>query len=204
MRHFILASLVLSGCAAERTGSGSPSPSPTPVTEQAGSPVATPAASPAGAAGLSSATVAPTQGNEVRGTVSFDPAEGGVRMTANLEGLPPGEHGFHIHVNGDCSAPDGSSAGDHFNPTQHPHGAPDAPPHHMGDLGNITADAEGRAQVSRTFQGVQLEGDDGITGRAVIVHAKPDDFKTQPTGNAGARLACGVIRSNRPRDRGDD
>jgi Cu-Zn family superoxide dismutase len=120
-------------------------------------------------------------------------------MTATLEGLPPGEHGFHVHENGDCSAPDASSAGGHFNPTQHPHGAPEAPERHMGDLGNITADAGGKAQVTRTFTGVQLDGDNGIVGKAVIVHAAPDDFKTQPTGNAGARLACGVIRSNRAR-----
>jgi superoxide dismutase, Cu-Zn family len=203
MRPFILAALVLSGCAAER--SGTPSPSPTPAIGQAGSPVATPAASPAaGAAGGSSATLEPTQGNQVRGTVTFDSAEGGVRMTLSLEGLPPGEHGFHVHENGDCSAPDGSSAGAHFNPAQHPHAGPEAAQRHAGDLGNITADASGKAQVSRTFPGTQLEGEQGITGRAVIVHAQPDDFTTQPTGNAGARLACGVIRSNRPRDRGDD
>jgi Cu-Zn family superoxide dismutase len=204
MRHLVLAALVLCGCAAERSGSPSPSPSTTPGSEQAPSQAAPPAATatvnPAGA----TATLAPTEGNQARGTVSFEPTPTGVRMSARLEGLPPGEHGFHVHEEGDCSAPDASSAGAHFNPTQHAHGAPDAPQHHVGDLGNVTADASGTLQAVRTFEGVALEGDQGIVGRAVIVHASADDFTTQPTGNAGARLACGVIRSNRPRDRGDD
>jgi Cu-Zn family superoxide dismutase len=206
MRYLVLTALVLGGCAAER--SGTPSPSPSPRGEQAPAPAAPAATPPAATAPVNpagaTATLAPTEGNQARGTVSFEPTPTGVRMTARLEGLPPGDHGFHVHEEGDCSAPDASSAGAHFNPTQHAHGAPDAPQHHVGDLGNVTADASGTLQAVRTFEGVALEGDQGIVGRSVIVHASADDFTTQPTGNAGARLACGVIRSNRPRDRGDD
>ena len=118
----------------------------------------------------------------------------GVHFTGKITGLPPGPHGFHIHENGDCSAPDASSAGGHFNPAGVNHGRPDAEPHHAGDLGNIEADASGNAEVNIHVNGVTLaEGANSIKGKAVIVHAAADDYATQPTGNAGARLACGVI-----------
>jgi Cu-Zn family superoxide dismutase len=120
----------------------------------------------------------------------------GVHFTGTVTGLPPGQHGFHIHETGDCSAPDASSAGGHFNPTGAPHGAPSAAEHHAGDLGNIEANAEGQAEVNIHANGVSLEeaAPNSIKGKAVIVHAAADDLQTQPTGNAGARLACGVIQ----------
>ena len=117
-------------------------------------------------------------------------------VTGSINGLEPGSiHGFHVHEKGDCSAPDAGSAGGHFNPNSQPHGNPDAPPHHAGDTRNITADAQGVAQVDVQLSGVSLSsgGPEDILGKAVVVHAKPDDYKTQPSGASGDRIACGVI-----------
>jgi Cu-Zn family superoxide dismutase len=139
------------------------------------------------------AVLVPTAGNATRGTVTFEAVAGGVRITTRLEGLPAGDHGFHIHELGDCSAADGTSAGGHYNPGGAPHAGPDGSPRHVGDLGNITADTQGMATSDRTDRMVRLDGPDAVLGRAVIVHAAADDLATQPTGNAGARLACGVI-----------
>ncbi|HEY0253537.1 MAG TPA: superoxide dismutase family protein [Kofleriaceae bacterium] len=131
---------------------------------------------------------------KVKGTVEFKETDDGVEVTANLEGLKKGDHGFHIHEKGDCSAPDATSAGGHFNPSGHKHGAPDAEEHHEGDLGNITAEKDGKATKTFTIKGVSLkDGDTSIVGKGFIIHAKADDMKTQPTGNAGDRVACGVI-----------
>ncbi len=146
------------------------------------------------------AVLKPTEGNEVRGTVAFTRADDGVRIVVDLTGLSPGLHAFHIHEFGDCCAPDAASAGGHFNPEGQPHGGPDAAERHAGDLGNIVADETGHAQLDRTDSGITLDGDESILGRSVIVHAGPDDFWTQPTGNAGARVACGVIGLARPGD----
>ena len=135
-----------------------------------------------------------TQGNVANGKVSFHQAGDGVLMTAKLSGLTPGAHGFHIHEKGDCSAPDATSAGGHFNPTGKPHGHPDQADHHVGDMPQLVADASGNASLNAKLPGLVIgEGGSGIIGRGVIVHAAPDDFKTQPTGNSGARVACGVI-----------
>ena len=139
------------------------------------------------------AVVHPTEGNEVRGTVTFSAEPDGMRIAVNLTGLTPGEHGFHIHQRGDCSAPDGTSAGGHYDPFDAPHGAPDSETRHVGDLGNLTADARGVATAELLDPLVALNGAASVIGRAVIVHAQPDDFTTQPTGAAGPRQACGVI-----------
>ena len=139
------------------------------------------------------AELSPTQGNDVRGTVIFSQESDGVHVVANLTGLTPGEHGFHVHEKGDCSAPDGSSAGGHFNPTNMPHAGPDAEQRHAGDLGNITADAKGEGHYDRVDSHLSLEGDHAIVGLSVIVHGGKDDFTSQPSGNAGPRVACGVI-----------
>jgi len=141
------------------------------------------------------AAMEPTEGNTVRGMVTFAQAETGVRVVADLTGLKPGEHGIHIHEHGDCSAPDGSSAGGHFNPTGMSHGGPEAAQHHVGDLGNITADASGTAKMDRVFSFLDLNGANTIVGRGLIVHSDRDDLTSQPTGNAGKRVACGVIEA---------
>ena len=135
----------------------------------------------------------PTQGNRTKGTVTFTQEEGAVRIVVNVEGLTPGEHGLHIHEFGDCSAPDGSSAGGHFNPTHSKHGAPTDQERHVGDLGNITADSKGKVYEEKIDKVIKLNGDSSIIGRSVIIHSAPDDFVTQPTGNAGGRVSCGVI-----------
>jgi len=141
------------------------------------------------------AELKPTEGHKASGTVSFTTQDGAVAIVADLEGLEPGKHGFHVHETGDCSAPDASSAGGHFNPAGSSHGAPDNPPaqRHVGDLGNLEADADGMAHYERVDQVVTLEGPESIVGKAVVVHAGADDLTSQPSGNAGPRAACGVI-----------
>ena len=136
----------------------------------------------------------PTQGNSVSGTVKFSAAGDRVRVEAEINGLKPGQHGFHIHDKGDCSAPDGTSAGGHFNPKGKPHNSHVGSERHGGDLGNLMADSNGKATLSLEVSDVSIgTGADGIVGRSVIVHADPDDYKTQPSGNSGKRIACGVI-----------
>jgi len=139
------------------------------------------------------AVLRPTAGNSVEGQVTFSKADGGVKVSGHLTGLTPGKHGFHIHEFGDCTATDGSSAGGHFNPAGAQHGAPTDAMRHEGDLGNVDANDKGVADLDYVDTHASFEGDASILGRGVIVHAAPDDFKTQPTGNAGARVACGVI-----------
>lgn len=144
------------------------------------------------------AVLSPTKGSSVHGTITFTREAKGVRVIADIEGLTPGDHGFHIHEFGDCSAPDATSAGGHFNPGKHPHAGPDAEMRHAGDLGNITADATGKAHYDRVVEQMELAGPHSIIGRGVIVHEKVDDLKTQPTGNAGPRIACGAIAVAKP------
>ena len=137
-----------------------------------------------------------TAGNSVMGTVVFSEAGKKMRVVAEVTGLVPGAHGFHIHEKGDCSAPDAFSAGGHFNPSAKQHGNPEHAEHHAGDLPQLIADAKGVAKLVAYLDDLRIgEGEWGsdILGRSVIVHANPDDFKSQPTGNSGARLACGVI-----------
>ena len=141
-----------------------------------------------------SATLKPTAGNTTAGTVTFTQKGDKVLVVAKVSGLSPGSHGFHIHEKGDCSAPDGMSAGGHFNPTNKPHGSPDAPEHHAGDLPMLVADASGNASLSTEASATSLGGAaSDIVGKAVVVHKDADDFKSQPAGNSGSRIACGVI-----------
>ncbi len=139
------------------------------------------------------AVLGAASGSSVAGTVTFTSGSDGVKVVADITGLKPGKHGFHIHEFGDCSAADGKSAGGHYNPTKHEHGAPDVENRHVGDLGNIEADASGKAHLEMTDKMLKLSGDNSIIGYGVIVHEKVDDLKTQPTGDAGGRVACGVI-----------
>jgi Cu-Zn family superoxide dismutase len=160
-----------------------------------------PARSPTGAAVTDAvAVLAPTTGHQAQGTIHFHRDGDKVHVTGEVTGLSPNaKHGFHVHEFGDCSAPDGTSAGGHFAPEGHPHGAPDPAKHHAGDLGNVTADGKGTARVDVTVPGLSLVGGDrALVGRAVIVHAQPDDLTSQPSGNAGARVACGVIGVAKP------
>jgi superoxide dismutase, Cu-Zn family len=142
------------------------------------------------------AELEPTAGNHASGKVEFTQVSDGVRIVAHLQGLSPGSYGFHVHEYGDCSAPDAESAGGHFNPHNTPHGGPDSPPEerHAGDLGNIEVDEDGRGFYERVDSVIELSGPDSILGRSVVVHAEEDDLTTQPAGDAGDRIACGVIR----------
>jgi Cu-Zn family superoxide dismutase len=138
----------------------------------------------------------PASGSNVRGTVHFYETAKGVRVVANVSGLSPGKHGFHIHDSGDCSAPDASSAKGHFNPTGMKHGGPNDAERHAGDFGNIVADASGNAKFETVDNHISFDGPNSIVGKGVIVHEKEDDLKSQqPTpGNAGKRVACGSIQ----------
>jgi len=141
------------------------------------------------------AEVKPTQGNTVSGKVEFKQSGSVVRVKVDLAGFSPGSmHGFHVHERGDCSSADGMSAGGHFNPEGVAHGSFDHPPHHAGDLPNLTADDKGQVHTSFevTYLSVGSGGSD-VAGRSVVVHRDADDFKSQPAGNSGPRLACGVI-----------
>jgi Cu-Zn family superoxide dismutase len=139
------------------------------------------------------AVLHPTKGNSVTGTVIFSKVDSGIKINVHITGLTPGQHGFHIHEFGDCSADDATSSGGHFNPTQMPHGAPTDSQRHSGDFGNDTADSSGVAVLEWIDPMIAFEGANSIIGRAVIVHADKDDLTSQPTGAAGARVACGVI-----------
>jgi Cu-Zn family superoxide dismutase len=139
------------------------------------------------------ALITPLKGSGVRGTVTFEVVDKGVRVVADLSGLVPGKHGFHIHEFGDCTADDGSSAGGHFNPAGMPHSMPSSDKRHAGDMGNIEAGSDGKAHIDYVDAVMTLSGEHAVVGHAVIIHEKEDDLKTQPTGNAGARVACGVI-----------
>jgi superoxide dismutase, Cu-Zn family len=149
-----------------------------------------------GGADRAQAILAPASGSLVSGTLVLVPMGDGVHITGELGGFRPGSsHGFHIHETGDCSAADASSAGDHFNPTGAPHGRAGAGAHHLGDMDNLLADAQGRVRVNAHVRGVSLGTgrSNDIARRALVVHAAPDDYRSQPAGNAGARVACGVI-----------
>jgi len=140
------------------------------------------------------AVLHPTLGNKCHGQVKFTQDGDKVKVVSHIKGLNPGQkHAIHINQYGDCSSMDGMSAGGHYNPEGNPHGLPDSDKRHAGDLGNLQADSEGKAHYEITVSNVSVAGTkDPIIGRAVIVHAKLDDGG-QPVGNAGGRIACGVI-----------
>jgi superoxide dismutase, Cu-Zn family len=142
------------------------------------------------------AQLEPTKGNKTIGEATFEQRGDKVQVWIFVQGLKPGqEHGLHIHEVGDCSSDDGMSAKGHFNPFGKPHGDPKGTEHHAGDLPALKADKGGRAKVEALVDMISVTpGPGSIINKAVIVHADPDDYKTQPTGNAGARLACGVIK----------
>lgn len=145
-----------------------------------------------------SVNLAPASGSLVSGKLALMPVSGGVRITGEVGGLQPNTpHGFHVHETGDCSKADATSAGGHFNPTGNPHGRAGAGPHHAGDMDNIMSNGEGVAKIDVVDTGVTLGGGaaNDIANRAVIVHGKADDYTSQPSGDAGPRVACGVIKA---------
>jgi Cu-Zn family superoxide dismutase len=142
------------------------------------------------------ADLQPTKGNTAKGTATFTQFGDKVRVHAVVTGLQPGaEHGFHVHEVGDCSSGDGMSTKGHFNPYGKPHAHFSTSERHAGDLPALKADGNGRAELTIELDVITVAaGSASVVGRGLIVHAQPDDYRTQPTGNAGARLACAVIR----------
>ncbi|MGX9718604.1 superoxide dismutase family protein [Stenotrophomonas acidaminiphila] len=198
---FLASALVLGACkqGAEPAAAPAEPAAGTPAQAPAADPAAPPAMEPAAAAtaAVATAELQPTKDSTVKGSIRFTVVDGRLHASGDISGLKPGsEHGFHIHEKGDCSAPDGTSAGGHFNPGNAEHGSIDAAAHHGGDMPNIVADAQGNARVDGPVSSNVNAGKGDafdIIGRGLIVHADPDDYHSQPTGNAGARLACAVI-----------
>jgi len=141
---------------------------------------------------MAMATLSPTTGQTARGTVHFTDTADGTEVVVDLTNVPPGVHGFHIHEGASC-ADDAKAAGGHFNPDNAPHAAPDAASHHAGDFGNVTADDKGEVHTTFVTHSITVAaGTKSVVGHAVVLHANPDDLTSQPAGNAGPRIACGV------------
>jgi Cu-Zn family superoxide dismutase len=150
---------------------------------------------PAGGGKQAEATMEPRSNSVTSGTVTLRERGGDVLARVKLRGLAPNaEHGFHVHATGACSAPDATSAGPHFDSAGRPHGRPGSGAHHAGDLQNLKADGSGNVDTEVTLSGLTLSpGTNSIVGRSLVVHRDPDDYTTQPAGNSGPRIACGVI-----------
>lgn len=185
-------SAVLALCAC---GGSTPEAKSADEAPAAEAPAAGEAAAEGGEGKVVNATFEAKSGSTLAGTATLSETAEGVKVVLSLENVAPGEHGAHVHEKGDCSAPDGASAGGHFNPATNPHALPSTEPRHLGDLGNVTIGADGKGTLEITAPGANLkEGDpSSFLGRAIIVHEKLDDGG-QPTGNAGGRIGCAVIQ----------
>lgn len=194
MRLRIISSAVLGASAALVFACSSGSASSGAST--AGAASGTAAAAPAATGATARATLESRSGSTVHGTATFTEEAGGrVHVLVHVENAPPGTHGLHVHEKGDCSDPEAKSAGGHFNPGAQPHAGPMAEHRHAGDLGNIEIGSNGTGDLDvRTDLLTVRPGANSVVGRAVIFHEKADDLTTQPTGNAGGRLACGVVQ----------
>jgi Cu-Zn family superoxide dismutase len=176
-----------------------PAAAPTPAPAVAMAPQSVPGTPATGTPVTARVSLASATGSSVMGDLTLTNEGTAVSIQGQIIGLSPGkEHGFHVHEVGECSLPDFKSAGEHFNPTKDPHGGPSSKTRHLGDIANAKADENGRATIDVTVKGATLGDTDAgpgeILGKALVVHAMPDDYKTQPSGGSGARVACGVIR----------
>jgi len=173
----VLLAAMSAGCSKDKPPAESPGETPAPPVPQGGTII----------------EIAPRSDAKLTGTASFDPVDEGLRVVVRVVDAPPGEHGVHIHQVGDCSAPDASSAGEHFNPDENQHGRPPGT-RHLGDFGNMAVAEDGTGSLETVVLGANLEPDNAhsFLGRAIVVHASPDDG-SQPSGNSGARIGCGVI-----------
>jgi len=182
---FIMLCLLLSACG---TGSQQSDQSENESAAQEGERAAT-----------ATAKMEAASGSDVTGEAKFTDEDGKVRFELTVDNLTPGEHAVHLHEKGDCSAEDASSAGGHWNPTMKPHGKRgDGTSYHKGDIGNMNVGQDGKGTMNLTVEGWSIGGADStnVVGKSVIIHEKADDFTSQPSGNAGARLSCGVIKED--------
>ncbi len=141
------------------------------------------------------ATIEGASGSKISGQATFTQTDGAVKVEVSVKGFPPGLHGIHVHEKGECHPPDFMSSGGHFNPDNMPHGGPETPMHHAGDLGNIEVGADGTGKLVLTTKDLTVgEGTHSVVGRSIMIHEKEDDLKSQPAGNSGARIGCGVIK----------
>jgi|GEM_PF-193179 len=182
-----------SGTPAETSPPGATPGQTAPAGEEQAAPLPSPSEPPQPATQKAVAILYPTEGSQARGIVFFEQVQDGIQIKAEVSGLSPGPHGFHVHEFGDCSGPDGASAGNHFNPEGAPHGAPADQQRHVGDLGNLEAAGSGQAQLTLVDHRLSLSGPSSIIGRGFVIHGQADDLTSQPAGNAGPRVACGVI-----------
>lgn len=201
-----ICSAACGGSSPEAAAPGSTAAPASPAPESA-APGATSSASPPATAEAAAAPAAPAStpksltvdfaaksGSKLVGTATLTEEQGGVKVVLALEGLTPGEHGTHVHETADCSAPDAKSAGSHYNPDKHDHGLPAVAARHLGDLGNVIADKDGKGKLEIVIPGANLQPNDphSFLGRSVIVHEKKDDGG-QPVGNAGGRIGCAAL-----------
>ena len=183
-RAFTTAFLLLAVAGLAACGGGQEPPPPPPAPEPAPEPAPL----------VAKATLMAREGSTVEGYVTFTESNGEVAIVAHITGAPPGTHGFHVHEVGDCSSPDFKSAGGHFNPTDMPHAGPTDMERHAGDLGNVEVAEDGTCHHEASSSMLKVAaGPASVVGRGVILHEDADDLETQPTGAAGARLACGVV-----------
>ena len=186
----LAAALGLSACASK---TAAVAPTPAPVAKPVASPEVKVTESYFSRTKSAIATLTPSATSGVTGVVVFSGGGTSVDVHVTATGLPPGSiHGFHVHEGASCASADFMSAGNHFNPTSKPHGSQDMP-HHAGDMPSLLADPTGKIDTRFTLEGVTLGGTDGFVGHSVILHASADNFEAQPSGNSGARIACGVI-----------
>ncbi len=201
---------LLSACGGSSEPPAAPPAPPPPAAPETPAATAAPAATDAPAASAAPAAEPPKaeprtlevtleskSGSKLAGKATLSEVDGGVKVVLSVEGVKPGgEHGAHVHEKGDCSAPDGASAGGHFNPQGNDHALPTVAKRHLGDLGNLTIAKDGKGSLEITIPGANLKAGDpnSFAGKSIIVHAKKDDGG-QPTGNAGGRIGCGVIPS---------
>jgi Cu-Zn family superoxide dismutase len=196
---------LLSACGGSDAPAAAPPPPPPPAASDAPPPPPAVEAAPAPAPAAEAPKPEPPRtldvnieaksGSKLKGKATLTETDGGVHVVLSVEGVKPGgDHGAHVHEKGDCSSPDGKSAGGHFNPQGNEHGLPTVAKRHLGDLGNLTISKDGKGSLDITIPGANLKPGDAnsFAGKAIIVHAKKDDGG-QPVGNAGDRIGCGVI-----------
>lgn len=188
-----LLAMLLSSCSCTDSSKSEAGKDKTHQTENKGVPLLAGAQSEKLGVQKAEATVRGYQSKDITGVVTFTKVPSGIEIVADVYGLNPGKHGFHVHEHGDCSGADGMKAGGHFNPAHTKHGGPDSAERHVGDFGNLEADEEGHARYERVDTFIAFEGVNSIIGKSIIIHADPDDLESQPTGNSGARIACGMI-----------